>query len=158
MTRRMVLVCSVSAVAICACEVREPVLLFDSCLIPAIEAARAPGKPSDIVCDLRRDTVLVAVPGVKPSTEELVAAGLSSAAAASVERSDIPAPRWCTIDDLSSTTEPPAGADKRLVSRAACVHSSVAIAKVAVVRGRRVSVSLQSSGQDVALTKLAAGR
>jgi hypothetical protein len=141
---------------ISACENREPVSVLGGCLIPAIESVRASGTSLTVACDLKRETFLVALPSVETSTETLMALGLSRAAAETVRHSGTSAPMWCSVDDMPDANEPPpAGTDKRLAANGACFHSDVAILTPMVVRAKEVSVTLQRSGTEVAVTKLA---
>jgi hypothetical protein len=146
----------VCILALGACENREPASLIESCIWPAVEHVRATGQPADVECDLKRESVLVAVPLANAGDSEFVALGLSAEVALMVTNRELPAPRWCSVEESPSGSEGPADGGKRLVARVGCVPSSVAIAKAVVVRARRVAASLELSGAGVTLTRLTA--
>jgi hypothetical protein len=154
-TWRTICFCCVCIVLTCACENGEPASLLQSCLAPAIATVRSTGTSSTVTCDLGKETVLVALSSREMGADQLQALGLSAAAAETVRQGDIPAPYWCAVEDVPRTDKPAAGeTDKRLASRGGCLHSEVAIPKAMLVRARVVSVSLEKSGQDVAMTKI----
>jgi hypothetical protein len=129
-----------------ACRETDPRSLFTGC-VTAGTMYMEPDQTTEITCDLKADTLLVALPSDTPSADELVRNSVPRLAAEMLAGNEQAGSRWCFLSARQST--------KRSTSE--CVDSQPVIERLFVARGRNFRVTLMRVGDaPVSVTKVRA--